>query len=207
MNCQCNIRITVTVQYKLAVTFTGVSGIKHRCTSPTTAFQCSTLPVAGTCDLPATINWLFYVSAVAPLVVAPSLLLVPQSGIHCLTVCAIQLLDQSSFDALVCLLLAFRWQCAKRCFTYSRYTNVHLLTYPSSHRTSVLFGCYQIILLVTEPNWGACVWTACPCHVKPATCWSQAQHRSHYTLMPQTSCSLGTKTTKYYSLIYCSARR
>ena len=50
------------VQYKLAVAnwpFTGVSGIKHRCTSPTTAFQSPTLLVAGTCDPPAAINWLF----------------------------------------------------------------------------------------------------------------------------------------------------
>jgi len=72
---------------------TGVSGIKHRRTSPTTAFQCPMLPVAGTCDPPAAINWLFHVSAAAPL-------LVLQSGIHCLTVCAIQLLDQTSFDAV-----------------------------------------------------------------------------------------------------------
>ena len=42
----------------------------------------------------------YCVSAAAPLVVAPSLLLVLQSGIHCLTVCSIQLLDQSSFDGL-----------------------------------------------------------------------------------------------------------
>jgi len=31
-------------------------------------------------------------------VVAPLLLLVLQSGIHCLTICAIQLLGQTSFD-------------------------------------------------------------------------------------------------------------
>ena len=46
------------------------------------------------------INWLFHVSAAAPSVAVPSLLLVLQSGIHCLTVCAIQLLDQNSFDGL-----------------------------------------------------------------------------------------------------------
>ena len=79
---------------------TGVSGIKHWRTSPTTAFQCPTLPVAGTCFPPAATNWLFHVSALAPLVVAPSLLLVLQSGIHCLTVCTIQLLGQTSFDGL-----------------------------------------------------------------------------------------------------------
>jgi len=55
-------------------------------------------------------------------------------GIHCLTVCAIQLLDQNSFDGLwkptclpvdsVSLTVRFRGV-----FTYSRYTNVHLLTY------------------------------------------------------------------------------
>jgi len=50
-----------------------------------------------------------------------SLLLVPQSGIHCLTICAIQLLDRNSFDGIwnppVCLLLAFRWQCVRGVFT------------------------------------------------------------------------------------------
>jgi len=35
--------------------------------------------------------------AYMPSVVTPSLLLVPQSGIHCLTICAIQLLDQDQF--------------------------------------------------------------------------------------------------------------
>jgi len=56
-----------------------------------------------------------------------------QSGIHCLTICAIQLLGQIIFDGTwnppVCLLLAFRWQCVRDVFMYSRYTNVHLLTY------------------------------------------------------------------------------
>ena len=35
-----------------------------------------------------------------PLVVASSLLLVLQSGIHCLTICAIQLLGQTSYDRI-----------------------------------------------------------------------------------------------------------
>jgi len=39
-----------------AVQKAGISGIKHRSTSPTTAFQCPMLPVAGTCDPPAAIN-------------------------------------------------------------------------------------------------------------------------------------------------------
>ena len=43
---------------------------------------------------------LFHVSAAAPSVVVPSLLLVLQSGIHCLSICAIQLLGQTSFDRL-----------------------------------------------------------------------------------------------------------
>ena len=77
---------------------TGVSGIKHRPTSPITMFQCPTLPVAGACYPPAAINWLFHVSAAAPSVVAPSLLLVLQSWIHCLRIRAIQLLGQTSFD-------------------------------------------------------------------------------------------------------------
>ena len=60
-------------------------------------------------------------------------MVVLQSGIRFLTICAIQLLDQTSFDGiwnpLVCLLLAFRWQCVRGVFlTYSSYTNVHLLT-------------------------------------------------------------------------------
>jgi len=93
---------------------TGVSGIKHRRTSPTIAFQCPMLPVAGTCDPPAAINWLFHVSAAAPSVVAPSLLPVSTDSENSLT---------------VCLLLAFRWLCVRGVFTYSRYTNVHLLTY------------------------------------------------------------------------------
>jgi len=49
------------------------------------------------------IRWLFHVSArsaASPSVVAPSLLLVLQSGIHCLTICAIQLLGQTNFDGL-----------------------------------------------------------------------------------------------------------
>jgi len=42
---------------------------------------------------------LFHVSAAAPSVVVPSLLLVPQSGIHCLTICATRLLE-INFDGL-----------------------------------------------------------------------------------------------------------
>jgi len=105
---------------------TGVSGIKHRRTSPTTAFQCLTLSVAGTCNLPATINWLFHASAAEPSVVSPSLLLVLQSGIHYLTICAIQLLGQTSFDGLwkpTYLLLVFRWQCVRDVFMYPCYAN------------------------------------------------------------------------------------
>ena len=46
-------------------------------------------------------QWLYHVSVAAPLVLVPSLLLVPQFGIHlfyCLTICVIQLWSQSSFD-------------------------------------------------------------------------------------------------------------
>ena len=43
---------------------------------------------------------LVIVSAAAPSVVVPSLLLVLQSGIHSLTICAIQLLGQTSFDGI-----------------------------------------------------------------------------------------------------------
>jgi len=39
-------------------------------------------------------------SAAATLVVTPPLLLVLQSGIQCLTICAVQLLDQASFDGI-----------------------------------------------------------------------------------------------------------
>ena len=59
----------------------------------------------------------------APSVVVSSLLLVLQSGIHCLTICAIQLLNQTSFkwiwNSLVCLLLAFRWQCVSAQYKYT----------------------------------------------------------------------------------------
>jgi len=67
--------------------------LPHRLLRP----QSTTLLLAGTCNPPGAINWLFHASAAAPSVVASSLLLVPQSGIHCLTICAIQLLDQTSF--------------------------------------------------------------------------------------------------------------
>jgi len=63
----------------VSLKFTSVSGIKHRRTSPT-ASQSSTLPVAGTCDPPTAINWLFHESTCplqhAPSVVAASLPLV-----------------------------------------------------------------------------------------------------------------------------------
>jgi len=63
-------------------------------------------------DPPPAINWLFHESAAAtPSVFAPSLLLVLQSGIHCLIICIIQLIGQTSFERIwnlsVCLLLAF----------------------------------------------------------------------------------------------------
>jgi len=96
-------------------------------------------PVAGTSDPPAAINWLFHVSAAAPSVVVPSLLLVPQSGIHCLTIMRNSAVgpdhwpvstDSESENPPVSLLLAFRWQCVRGVFsTYSRYTDVHLLTF------------------------------------------------------------------------------
>ena len=111
----CHGATALRVQYKLAVTV-------HRCLrnqAPTYLIDyCVPVSdVAGRRHLRSAINWLFHVSAAAPSVAVPSLLLVLQSGIHCLTVCTIQLLDQSSFDGLwkkpVCLLLAFRWECVR----------------------------------------------------------------------------------------------
>ena len=109
----------------------------NNCTASCFQFNSCTRKQEYTHAMPAlqkaAINWLFHMSAAAPSVADPSLLLVLQSGIHCLTVCAIQLLDQSSFDGLwkptclpvVIVSLTVRY----RCFTYLRYTNVHLLTY------------------------------------------------------------------------------
>ena len=43
--------------------------------------------------------------------------------------CWTRTISTDSENPPVCLLLAFRWQCVRCVFTYSRYTNVHLLTY------------------------------------------------------------------------------
>jgi len=113
----------------------------------TTAFQCPMLPVAGTCDPPAAINWPFHMSAATPSVVAPSLLLVLQSGIHCLTVCAIQLLGQISFDGLwkpTCLpVVSVSLTVHKRCFLRIRAIQmyIYLLTYFPSKK--LIFTIYS----------------------------------------------------------------
>ena len=72
----------------------------------------------------AAINRLFHVSDAAPSVVAPSLLLVLQSGIHYLTIFAIQLLDQSSFDGTY---LTVRYRCFYVC-ALNKCTFTYLLT-------------------------------------------------------------------------------
>jgi len=104
------------VQYKLAVTV-------HRCLrnqAPTylTDYCVPVSNIASRWHLRSTINWLFHVSAAALSVVALSLLLVPQSGIYCLTVCANSCWTRAvsrtqSEKPPVCLLLAFRWQCVR----------------------------------------------------------------------------------------------
>jgi len=140
-----------------------------------------TLLVADTCDLPAAINWLFHVSAAAPSVVVPSLLLVLQSGIHCLTICAIQLLGQTSFNGIwnppqrlrgevlttrrytnrppspsspVCLLLAFCWLCIRGVFyVFGLYkcTFTYLLTYLLTVLDGVGLGLQRFF----KPCWAA----------------------------------------------------
>jgi len=111
------------VQYKLAVTVHRVS-----------VFQCLMLPVTSICYPPVAINWLFHVSAAAPSVVAPSLLLVLQSEIHCLTICAIQVLGQTSFNGLwkpTCLpVVSVSLTVCLRCFLRKRTksTFTYLLT-------------------------------------------------------------------------------
>jgi len=76
-------------------------------------------------------------------VAVPSLLLVLQSGIHCLTVCAISCWARAVLmepdNPPVCLLLAFRWQYVRGVFMYPHYTNLHLLTYLLTYSSSAFF--------------------------------------------------------------------
>ena len=59
----------------------------------------STSVVTSICDWSVAINWLFHASAAASLVLIPSVLLVQQSGgAHQMTICATQLLCQTSSD-------------------------------------------------------------------------------------------------------------
>jgi len=102
------------------------------------AIQCPTLPVAGTCDPPAVPST---DCSTCPLQhLRLSLLRFCwsyrlQSGIHCLTVCAIQLLDQTSFDGLwkltflpiVSVSLTVRWRCFY-VFALYKCTFTYLLT-------------------------------------------------------------------------------
>jgi len=54
--------------------------------------------------------------------------------------CWTRTVSTDSENPPVCLLLAFRWQCVRCVFTYSRYTNVHLLTYLLTY-----FLCFSIL--------------------------------------------------------------
>ena len=119
---------------------TGVSGIKHRCTSPTatTAFQCPMLPVAGTCDPPAAINWLprdrystFGCRSFAS--AGPTVWNSLPNSQRNSAVGPEQFRRTLKTRVPVSLLLAFHWQCV-RGVTYSRYTNLHLLTYLLTHK-------------------------------------------------------------------------
>ena len=73
-----------------------------------------------------------------------------------LTVCAIQLLDQSSFDGLwklTCLpvvSVSLTVQCVRGVFTYLRYTNVHLLTYLLWHYRIIIININIIIIILYD---------------------------------------------------------
>jgi len=92
--------ITQRVQYKLAVTVH--RRLRNQAPTYLIDYCVPVSDVAGRRHLRSASRHQLTVPRVrsAPSVAVPLLLLVLQSGIHCLTVCAIQLLDQTSFDAV-----------------------------------------------------------------------------------------------------------
>ena len=97
--------------------------------------------------------------------------------------CLARSVSTDSENPPVCLLLAFRWQCVRGVFfTYSRYTNVHLLTYlltwlvdfrtaKSCRRPAVKraqFSAVKSRLTTTSIRLRRRrTTTACTCHVRP----------------------------------------
>ena len=79
----------------------------------TTVWKCSAQPLV--------VNWLCHTFITALLALKSSILLVPQFGVRCLTICIIQLCDKSTFDVI--------WSCPCLVFMLCRQRDVGVFFY------------------------------------------------------------------------------
>ena len=98
-----------------------VFGTKLQGTSSTTVCQSPKFLVVSICDLPEVINCQFLQFAIAPLVPVHFLSPDQQYGIHCLIICAIQLLTMNNSGRTWCYVIElYKWT-----FTYLRSCGVY----------------------------------------------------------------------------------